>query len=76
MFCLPNNCNGTSRQSPASRNRRNGCSNNILLVLSLDKLYRLSKGVGMGSPLTACSVYGDITRFVHTVNNLRSVSSY
>ena len=29
-----------------------------------------SKWVGMGSPLAACSVYGDFTWSVHTVNNL------
>ena len=27
-------------------------------------------GVGLGSPLTACSVYGDLTCSVHNVNNL------
>ena len=29
-----------------------------------------SKWVGLGSPLAACSVYGDLTCSVHTVNNL------
>ena len=29
-----------------------------------------SKWVGFGSPLAACSVYGDFTCTVHTVNNL------
>ena len=29
-----------------------------------------SSGVGLGSPLESCSVYGDLTRSVHTVNNL------
>ena len=29
-----------------------------------------SKWVGLGSPLEACSVYGDLTCSVHTVNNL------
>ena len=29
-----------------------------------------SKWVGLGSPLPACSVYGDLTCFVHTVNNV------
>ena len=29
-----------------------------------------SKWVGLGSPLAACSVYGDFTCTVHTVNNL------
>ena len=29
-----------------------------------------SKWVGLGSPLPACSVYGDLTCSVHTVNNL------
>ena len=28
-----------------------------------------SNGVGLGSPLAACSVYGDLTCSVHTVNN-------
>ena len=27
-------------------------------------------GVGLGSPLAACSVYGDLTCSAHTVNNL------
>ena len=29
-----------------------------------------SKWVGLGSPLAACSVYGDLTCSVHTVNNI------
>ena len=29
-----------------------------------------SNGVGLGSPLATCSVYGDLTCSVHTVNNL------
>ena len=29
-----------------------------------------SKWIGLGSPLAACSVYGDLTCSVHTVNNL------
>ena len=29
-----------------------------------------SKWVGLGSPLAACSVYGDLTCSVHAVNNL------
>ena len=28
-----------------------------------------SKRVGLGSPLAACSMYGDLTCSVHTVNN-------
>ena len=43
-----------------------------LLVNSLDP----SKEVGLGSPLAACSVYGDVTLSVHTVNNFSSVSNY
>ena len=44
---------------------------NHLLVLSLVKSNPPpSKWVGLGSPLAACSVYGDLTRSVHTVNNL------
>ena len=45
---------------------------NHLLVLSLVKPYPPppSKGIGLGSPLAACSVYGDLTCSVHTVNNL------
>ena len=43
---------------------------NHLLVLSLVKSYLPSKWVGLGSPLAACSVYGDLTCSVHTVNNL------
>ena len=35
-----------------------------------------SKGVGLGSPLGACSVYADLTLSVHTVNNFSSVSNY
>ena len=35
-----------------------------------------SKGVGLGSPLVAFSVYGDLTRSVNTVNNFTSVSNY
>ena len=35
-----------------------------------------SKGVGLGSPLAACSVYGDLTLSVLTVNNFSSVSNY
>ena len=35
-----------------------------------------SKGLGLGSTLAACSVYGDLTRSVHTVNILSSVSNY
>ena len=35
-----------------------------------------SKGIGLGSPLAACSVYGDLTRSVHTVNNFSSASNY
>ena len=35
-----------------------------------------SKGKGLGSPLAACSVYGDLTRSVHTVNIFSSVSNY
>ena len=34
------------------------------------------EGVGLGSPLAACSVYKDRTRSVHTVNIFSSVSSY
>ena len=30
---------------------------------------RHSKRVGLGSPLAACSMYGDLTCSVHTVNN-------
>ena len=33
-------------------------------------------GVGLGSPLAACSVYGDLTCSVHTVNNFSSASNY
>ena len=40
-----------------------------LLVLSLDKSYLPSKRVGLGSPLAACSMYGDLTCSVHIVNN-------
>ena len=29
-----------------------------------------SKRVGLGSPLAACSMYGDLTCSVHTVNNI------
>ena len=29
-----------------------------------------SNGVGLGNPLAACSVYGDLTCSVHTVHNL------
>ena len=29
-----------------------------------------SNGVGLDCPLAACSLYGDLTCFVHTVNNL------
>ena len=35
-----------------------------------------SKWVGLCSPLAACSVYGDLNRSVHTVNNFSSVSNY
>ena len=35
-----------------------------------------SKGVGLGSPLAACSLYGDLTLSVHTVNNFSSVCNY
>ena len=48
---------------------RTTCGNH-LLVLCLVKSYPPSKWVGLGSPLAACSVYGDLTCCVHTVNNL------
>ena len=35
-----------------------------------------SKEVGLGSPLAACSVYGDLTRSIQTVNNFNYVSNY
>ena len=35
-----------------------------------------SKGVGLCSLLAACSMYGDLNRFVHTVNNFSAVSNY
>ena len=35
-----------------------------------------SKGVGLYSPLAACSVYGDLNRSEHTVNIFSSVSNY
>ena len=47
---------------------RTTCGN--LLDLSLDRSYPTSsERVGLGSPLAACSVYGDLICSVHTINN-------
>ena len=49
-----------------------------LLVLGLDKMYPPpnSKRIGLGSPLAACSMYGDLICSVHTVNNFHCFCNY
>ena len=52
------------------------CGGNMYLSWACINRSFPSKGVGLCSPLAACSVYGDLNRSVHTVNNFSSVSYY